>query len=126
MLLIDPAGEIARLDTGIGELETLAPTREAFEKTITDTDTLADWFLEPVVDELRQQGLRLGPGQCYGFEILESTVLRRRLAAAQCSTGLNRSNRYNSATTSPDAQQQNYFRNNAALGVISDCKRTVL
>jgi hypothetical protein len=70
VFLINPAGEITRLDTGIADVETVAPTREAFETTIADPDILADWFLEPVVDELRKQGKVLEPGQCYGFTIL--------------------------------------------------------
>jgi hypothetical protein len=46
VFLINPAGEIARLDTGIAGLEIVAPTLEAFETAIADPDILADWFLE--------------------------------------------------------------------------------
>jgi hypothetical protein len=29
-----------------------------------------DWLLEPVVDELRANGMELEPGQCYSFTVL--------------------------------------------------------
>jgi hypothetical protein len=70
VFLINPAGEIARLDTGTAQLKTVATSRATFYAAIADPDTLADWFLEPVVNELRHQGKVLEAGQCYGFTIL--------------------------------------------------------
>jgi hypothetical protein len=70
VFLADSTGAVARLDTGVGTLEWLAETREAFEAALSDQSTVADWFLEPVVNELRSQGKQLKRGQCYGFTIL--------------------------------------------------------
>jgi hypothetical protein len=65
-----PTGSVARLDTGPGTLEHVAETHELFEAALGHQDTVADWFLEPVVDELVSQGKSLVRGQCYGFTIL--------------------------------------------------------
>jgi hypothetical protein len=70
VFLIDPSGKIARLDTGTACLERVAETRDEFEVALSDPGVMADWFLEPVVDELRAAGKCLGTGQCYGFTIL--------------------------------------------------------
>jgi hypothetical protein len=70
VFLINSAGAIARLDTGSASLEKVAENLEHFERALGDPATVPDWFLEPVVDELRSQGKRLGPGECYGFTVL--------------------------------------------------------
>jgi hypothetical protein len=70
VFLSSRAHAICRLDTGTAELETVAQTLEDFEAALADPETIADWFLEPVVDELRLQGKQLESGQCYGFTIL--------------------------------------------------------
>jgi hypothetical protein len=70
VFLTDSTGAVARLDTGVGALEPVAETREEFEAALDDPSTVADWFLEPVVNELRSEGKQLDRGQCYGFTIL--------------------------------------------------------
>jgi hypothetical protein len=70
VFLINSAGSIARLDTGVGTLEIVADTRDDFEAALNNPAVIADWFLQPVVDELRAHGKRLSCGQCYGFTIL--------------------------------------------------------
>jgi hypothetical protein len=70
VFLTNEAGAVARLDTGAGTLDRVAETHDAFEAALDDPEVVADWFLEPVVEELREQGNRLGRGQCYGFTIL--------------------------------------------------------
>jgi hypothetical protein len=70
VFLINSAGAIARLDTGAASLENLAEILEDFERALGDPAIVAEWFLEPVVDELRSQGKKLSPGECYGFTVL--------------------------------------------------------
>jgi len=70
VFLIGSAGAIARLDTGVASLEQVAGTLDEFKKAVGDPNIAAEWFLEPVVDELQSQGKRLKRGQCYGFTIL--------------------------------------------------------
>jgi hypothetical protein len=70
VFLVNPAGAIARLDTGAGRLEKLAETLGEFEAALDDPTIVAEWFLEGVVDELRVGGKCLNRGQCYGFTIL--------------------------------------------------------
>jgi len=66
----DAAGRVARLDTGSGELEVLANSVSEFEAACADPDQVRDWFLVPVVEELRASGCFLAPKQCYGYTIL--------------------------------------------------------
>lgn len=64
------SGEIFRLDAGAGELEFIAPSVSAFQGAMQFTKSSREWFLAPVVDELRLQGKTLARGQCYGFTVL--------------------------------------------------------
>ena len=62
------SGEVTWLDTGRGRLEVLAPSREAF---LAELRGKADeWMMASLVDELHAAGIRLGPGQCYGFKVM--------------------------------------------------------
>ena len=70
VFLINLAGVIARLDAGTASLEKVGEILDDFEKALDDPAIVAEWFLEPVVDELRSQGKRLSIGECYGFTIL--------------------------------------------------------
>jgi hypothetical protein len=64
------AEDVFRLDTGVGELERIAENESRFWKLLNDPALVHEWFLEPVVDELRASAKELGPGQCYSFTIL--------------------------------------------------------
>jgi len=66
----DTVGRVARLDTGSGELKVLANSVAEFEVACEDPAKVTDWFLVPVVAELRASGQALEPKQCYGFTIL--------------------------------------------------------
>ena len=70
VFLIGSTGAVARLDTGVASLEQVAETLDEFKKAVDDPAIAAEWFLEPVVNELQSRGKRLRPGQCYGFTIL--------------------------------------------------------
>src|SRR4051812_26085800 len=70
VFVTDAAGQVARLDTGNAELQILADSVVAFESACADPAKVRDWFLVPVVEELRASGKVLAPEQCYGFTIL--------------------------------------------------------
>jgi Domain of unknown function (DUF1851) len=69
VFLASPAG-VFRLDTGVGELERIAENESMFQRSLHDPALVHDWFLEPVIDELRANGTKLRPGQCYSYAIL--------------------------------------------------------
>lgn len=77
-LLVGAAGDVFlassqgvfRLDTGVGELQRIADSESMFQRSLCDPAMVHDWFLEPVVDELRAKGTKLRSGECYGFTIL--------------------------------------------------------
>jgi hypothetical protein len=41
-----------------------------FDATASNRESLDEWFLQPVVTELRAKGMLLDCNQCYGFTIL--------------------------------------------------------
>lgn len=70
VILTYDSGLVALLDTGGGDVEVIARSVEAFEQALSDPENLADWFAAYVVGQLREQGVLLGPGQCYGYTTL--------------------------------------------------------
>jgi hypothetical protein len=66
----DSQGQVNRLDCGVGSIHPIARSRVAFEESADVADNQNEWFLRPVVQELRSKGVLLGSGQCYGFTIL--------------------------------------------------------
>jgi len=66
----DTKGQVSRLDTGVGSISLVAESRSVFEAIASNSANLDEWFLKPVVAELRSKGLLLGHNQCYGFKIL--------------------------------------------------------
>jgi hypothetical protein len=70
VFLKNKSGQVFRLDTGGGELESVAFTVEAFYEGLQLPNSEHEWLLAPVVEELRLQGKTLSQGQCYGFTIL--------------------------------------------------------
>src|SRR5262249_18073796 len=54
---------------GTAELTKVAERREEFVKLL-GTDIMMDWFLPPLIEELREAGKVLGEGQCYSFVAL--------------------------------------------------------
>ena len=63
-------GQVSRLDTGVGSVHSIAKSRAAFDAAASNSVNLDEWFLRPVVAELRSKGILLGHNQCYGFTIL--------------------------------------------------------
>ncbi len=63
-------GEIYWLITGSAELEKVANNYEEFQAKLNDNELVHDWFLVPVVAELKKQGVLLEPGKLYGFKQL--------------------------------------------------------
>ena len=70
LFLTDASGRVARLDTGSGQLEMVANSMSDFEAACGNADNVRDWFLRPVVEQLRASGHVLARKQCYGFTIL--------------------------------------------------------
>jgi hypothetical protein len=66
----DAKGLVSRLDTGVGSVSLVAESRAAFDAAASDPANLNEWFLQPVVTELRLKGMLLGHNQCYGFTVL--------------------------------------------------------
>ena len=63
-------GTVHYLDTGSGNLEQLASSRDELHTLLLDPDNLRDWLMIPLVDRCRSNGLQLAEGQCYAFRIL--------------------------------------------------------
>jgi Domain of unknown function (DUF1851) len=63
-------GQVSRLDTGVGSLSVIAESRAVFDATASNSARLDEWFLRPVVTELRSKDILLSHNQCYGFTIL--------------------------------------------------------
>ncbi|MFN8012073.1 MAG: DUF1851 domain-containing protein [Holophagaceae bacterium] len=60
-------GSVHRLDLGCGTLDRLVDSRDAFAEAIHEGEHAQDWFLAPLVDRLREAGIHLKAGECYGF-----------------------------------------------------------
>ena len=70
VFLENKSGQVFRLDTGVAELEPVAPSIAAFHEALHSPTSVREWLLAPLVEELQSEGKTLGQGQCYGFTIL--------------------------------------------------------
>lgn len=70
LFLVFPDGTVHMLDVGTGTLTRVAENREDFNVRIDDEDNANDWLAIPLVDKLVAAGIRLQPGECYGFKKL--------------------------------------------------------
>ena len=68
--LQNEGGEVYWLVTGSGEFEKVAETYEDFQDKLKDNSLIHDWFLVPVVSQLKEQGIELKQGMLYGFKQL--------------------------------------------------------
>ncbi len=68
--LQNESGEIYWLETGSAEFEKVAESYEEFQNQLKDQELIHEWFLVPVVAELKEQGLELEAGKLYGFKQL--------------------------------------------------------
>lgn len=63
-------GEIYWLITGSAELEKVADSYEEFQAKLNDNNLIHEWFLIPVVSQLKERGAQLEQGKLYGFKQL--------------------------------------------------------
>ena len=64
------SGEVFWLITGSAEFEKVADSYEEFEGNLQDNELIKEWFLVPVVAQLKEQGAILEQGKLYGFKQL--------------------------------------------------------
>src|SRR5437868_3317469 len=70
LFLVLPDGTVHMLDVGAGTLTKVAENRDDFCVRIDEEDNANDWLAIPLVDKLVAAGIRLQPGECYGFKKL--------------------------------------------------------
>ena len=68
--LQNESGEIYWLITGSAEFEKVANSYEEFQKKLEDNELIHEWFLVPVVAQLKEKDVLLETGQLYGFKQL--------------------------------------------------------
>jgi hypothetical protein len=69
LFLVYPDGSVHMLDVGAGRVERVADSRDDFRAKIDEGDNANQWLMIPLVDKLVAAGMRLGPGQCYGYKM---------------------------------------------------------
>lgn len=70
LFVATPGGAIARLDTGGGDLELVAASRDEFRRALEDPEQAENLLLLPVVRDFEASEGRLGAGECLGFRTL--------------------------------------------------------
>ena len=68
--LQNETGEIYWLITGSAEFDKVAGSYEEFQGKLQDNELVHEWFLVPVVAQLKEQGVELEHGKLYGFKQL--------------------------------------------------------
>ncbi|WLQ15413.1 DUF1851 domain-containing protein [Hahella aquimaris] len=68
--LQNKSGEIYWLITGSAEFEKVAESYEEFKIKLRDNELVNEWFLVPLVLQLKEQGSVLERGKLYGFKQL--------------------------------------------------------
>lgn len=61
-------GRIYWLNTGTGELTAVADGIEHFE-SLLKTEIAVEWFMPPLIDELREAGKIASTGECYSYVV---------------------------------------------------------
>jgi hypothetical protein len=69
LFLSDDLGSVHRLDAGWGTLKVIARSTEEFRKVLSEPGRAEEWFVPELVGDLITSGVRLGPGQCYGYKL---------------------------------------------------------
>lgn len=67
LFLVLADGSVHMLDVGAGTLVKVAQSRDDFCSKIDEPELAAEWLMVPLVDRLIATGVRLTPGQCFGF-----------------------------------------------------------
>jgi len=66
----DEQEQVNLLTISDGCNEVIAETEDEFFEKLSDPDNLTLWLMVDLVDEVKEQGMELGDGQCYGFKLL--------------------------------------------------------
>jgi hypothetical protein len=69
LFLVFPDRTVHWLQTDGGSFTKVAESRDDFRTKIDEEDNANQWLMIPLVDRCVASGLRLGPGQCYGFKM---------------------------------------------------------
>jgi hypothetical protein len=70
LFYLDESARCCRLDTGAGEVEVVASSRDAFDSALEDPKRTDELFLSPVVREFESVHGPLPAGCCLGFRTL--------------------------------------------------------
>lgn len=70
LFVIDAHGAVQRVDTGSGDVERVADSREAFTAMLGDPTRADDLLLLPIVAAFEKTHGCPGPGTCLGFKTL--------------------------------------------------------
>ena len=68
--LQNESGEVFWLITGSAEYKKVADSYEDFQSKLQNNELIHEWFLTPVVAQLKEQGVTLEQGKLYGFKRL--------------------------------------------------------
>ncbi len=69
LFIVPPDATVQMLNVVVGTLTKVAENRDDFRAKIDVGDNAAEWLMIPMVDRMTAAGIRLEPGQCYGFKI---------------------------------------------------------
>jgi hypothetical protein len=69
MFLTDSAGHVHWLDAGAGRLTEIAASFDEFQQLRQQPANAAEWFIPQLVGDILQSGVRLAPGQCFGYKL---------------------------------------------------------
>jgi hypothetical protein len=58
------------LQTDVGDVTRVAGSLEEFDDMLTDEETVEDWFLTPVLEELYEAGKTLKENEVYSYKLL--------------------------------------------------------
>jgi hypothetical protein len=75
-------GTVHWLDVTGGTLTKVAEDRRDFAEKIDQGDNADDWLMIPLIDRMVAAGMRLSPGQCYGFKL--PPVIGGEFSEANC------------------------------------------
>ncbi len=68
--LQDETGKILWLETGVGVITEIAPSYEEFEAELNNQEKVSEWFLVPIIADLKALNILIEGGQCYSYKQL--------------------------------------------------------
>jgi hypothetical protein len=66
----DETDKIFWLETGAGVITEVAPSYEEFMAELNDKEKVSEWFLAPIIADLKALNILLERGQCYSYKNL--------------------------------------------------------